>query len=550
MEQEHISDYLLGRTTLALGQIERTLRNMITDVFRRNVPTGENPDNWWDAWFVHSKTRELVNEEKARRERATSECLHPLEYATLGNLWFLIDHKPNLFVSEIGAPLRVQNLLAYIGMLNDTFRGRVIAHQRTAPTLLDVKRTLQVAMEILLLIPPKYHGKSLLKGHQYVTEDIISYWHIACQAERAESDHITKEKASISQTADRYKIGFWEGTSYLGTIHEEDRSRIVKAVARILRRNPAQLITQENLSKMLDYSPTIIEGAFDEDERELRLFHNSIKCYEQLFPDARDRNTEEEMKQWLLESYEAEQTNNLWREIYAVLHADEDVFGMAYLSLHLDSPWAYVNYLGILKGWRTLARADKFIKDVDKHIQTSFPHIKGDVFEIESIDFSFLKFLGEISETLERDDFDENVLSNLRAVKRLEFFQFYHSSVLLGRDGLPLPFCSPAMKEPLNTTNEKDFILMIRPIKENGIKDIELQEVLDFMYDQLYIEAYDREGGKVRIPGYRSYVAEVKRRVEAKAKEGWSIKPLEIPKEIGQLLIRARILGFEDELDL
>jgi hypothetical protein len=45
-------------------------------------------------------------------------------------------------------------------------------------------------------------------------------------------------------------------------------------------------------------------------------------------------------------------------------------------------------------------------------------------------------------------------------------------------------------------------------------------------------------------------LAEVKRRVEAKAKEGWSIKPLEIPREIAQLFLRAKILGLEDQLDL
>jgi hypothetical protein len=555
VEQELVSGYLHSRAGVAIALIEKTLRNMITDVFRRNVPTGWNPDDWWDSPLVNPDTRDLINNSKNKIERSNGECLHPLEYATLGNLQYLIGDNYNreIFNSELGAPQRVHNLLAYIAMLNNAYRGNVVAHIRTPPTLLDVKRTLQTAMEILLLMPSKYHDTSLLKDHQHTTEAIILYWYIACQAERAESDHIAKENVSISQTADRFKAGFWEGTSYLGTVNEEDRSRIVKAIARILRRDPSQLITRENLSKMLDYAPTFIDGAFDEDERELRLFHNSIQCYEKLFPDPRDRSTEEDIRQWLRESYEAEQaeqTDNSLREIYAVLHADEDVFGVAYLSVYLGSPWAWVNYLGILKGWRTLGRTDKFIKDIDKYLQTTFPTVKGVVFEIDPIEFEFLKYLGVNSATLERDDFDESVLSNLRAVKRLEFFQFYRSSVILGQDGLPLPFLQPAMKEPLSAANEKELFLMVRPIEENGIKDIVLQEALDFVYDQIYFDAYDREGGQVRIPRYRPYVAEVKQRVEAKAKGGWSIKPLEIPKEIGQLFLRARILGLEDQLDL
>lgn len=51
-------------------------------------------------------------------------------------------------------------------------------------------------------------------------------------------------------------------------------------------------------------------------------------------------------------------------------------------------------------------------------------------------------------------------------------------------------------------------------------------------------------------PQYRPYVAAVKKRVEANARKGWTIKSLEIPKEIRQLIYRARILGFEDQLDL
>ena len=91
---------------------------------------------------------------------------------------------------------------------------------------------------------------------------------------------------------------------------------------------------------------------------------------------------------------------------------------------------------------------------------------------------------------------------------------------------------------------------MVRTFNEGGIKDIKLQEVLDFVYDILYMDAYNTEDNEVYIAEFHRYVAEVKRRVEAKAQEGWNIKPLEVPKEIARLFLCAKILNIEDQLDL
>ena len=254
--------------------------------------------------------------------------------------------------------------------------------------------------------------------------------------------------------------------SFLESVNEADQTRIIKGIARMRRQDPAQSIAQEILPKMLDYSPRFIKGAFDEDERELRLFRNSIQYFEKLFPDPRDRCSEKDLELWLRDNYKAENTNDPWSSIYAVLHTDDDVFGLAYLSLHLDSPWAYVSYLGILQGWRTLDRANKFIKDIDKHIQTILPSLKGVVFEIDQIDFSYLKDLSELSSVLDRNDFDEKALSNLRSLKRLKLFQHYESSVVLGRDGLPLPVWQPPLTKSLDATDEKELeaVLKFTPV--------------------------------------------------------------------------------------
>ena len=142
MEKELISGYLRDRVNIAIAQIEWTLRNIIIDVFRRNVPAGSNPDDWWNSSHVHPNTRKYVDEEKERLERTTWECHHPIEYASVANLRHFIEHRGRLFEKELGAPVRVHHLLSYISML-ESLHGR-FAHIRTAPTLLDVKRTLQV----------------------------------------------------------------------------------------------------------------------------------------------------------------------------------------------------------------------------------------------------------------------------------------------------------------------------------------------------------------------------------------------------------------------
>jgi hypothetical protein len=172
--------------------------------------------------------------------------------------------------------------------------------------------------------------------------------------------------------------------------------------------------------------------------------------------------------------------------------------------------------------------------------------VRGIIFEIDRIDFDYLEQICAERGPL---TLDERVRSNLRAIKRLRLFQTYYAYPVLGSNGLPLPYWQPAMEEDLSEANESELILMVRSVADLRESDINLQEVIDFVYDKLYIDSYDAEIGSVRIPGYRSYVAEVKRRVEEHMQKGWNIKPLRLPKELHTLYRLARKHGLEEQLD-
>lgn len=320
---------------------------------------------------------------------------------------------------------------------------------------------------------------------------------------------------------------------------ENGQPAYIKAIAQVLGKEPSKLWMPENLPKMQDYTPTFITGAFD--EKEMRLFRKSIECYTKLFPDEMERADPEDILDWLKESHDAALTGDPSRDVYAVLHADEEVFGLACLPIDINYPWIWGAYFGVLKGWRELGRADKFLKAIGKYLETTFPTMKGMLFEIDKIDF---KFLYELSSNLNEVNFNKRVLSNLRAVVRLEYFQFSGAYAILGRDGLPLPYWQPALREPLNASNEKEMILMVIPMGNHRVQDIELRDIFDFIYGFRY-------GGEPEdIPGYCDYVSNIRTRVEANIQEGCRIDALHIPMDIRKLLLLAKIRGFEDQLDL
>jgi predicted ATPase len=180
------SRVLAGEALIAIGQVERTLRNMFRDGVRSHCIQVEkrDPDDWWNSWRVHSSTRDIVRETQVREENKTQAKNDTIEYATLGNLWHLFDQAANLFKDLLTDPKRIHDFLSYIGELNDpSCRGRLAHQHGTAPSFDDVKRTIKKSLDIISLIPSKYHDMSGLGGYNDLTESISTAWNKVCQEE-------------------------------------------------------------------------------------------------------------------------------------------------------------------------------------------------------------------------------------------------------------------------------------------------------------------------------------------------------------------------------
>jgi predicted ATPase len=142
------------------------------------------PEDWWNSWRVHSSTRDKIRETQVKEESKTQTQNHPIEYATLGNLWYLFDHTANLFKDLLTDPKRIHDFLSYIQELNDPdCRGRLAHQHSSAPSFDDVKRTIKKSLDIMSLIPSKYHDTSGLGRHNNLTESISTAWDKVCQEE-------------------------------------------------------------------------------------------------------------------------------------------------------------------------------------------------------------------------------------------------------------------------------------------------------------------------------------------------------------------------------
>ncbi len=305
----------------------------------------------------------------------------------------------------------------------------------------------------------------------------------------------------------------------------------------------------DKLDDLVQYFlPKVIFITEDEGEQR-RLLWDSFKCYEDLFPDESERDEPADIVTWLDEARRATLTHSPWREIYAVLHIGDQAIGMTFLSAQVQRHWSFGNYLGVRSGWRQKHRAEYFLEEVMRHLRTISPSMKGILFEVEPVD---IKLLERVADRPGISGFgDENeIFLNLRSLRRLLLYHSYKAVALLNSDGLPLPYWQPSMvDDELDSRNERELILMVKLLGGVDKEKIELQELLDFIYDDLYGDAY---GGAstVEIPNYRAYVAQIKSRVQDRARGGWKLGKVEIPSKVTRLLLRAKGEGLTDELAL
>ncbi len=265
------------------------------------------------------------------------------------------------------------------------------------------------------------------------------------------------------------------------------------------------------LAKQLKPETTFITEV---DGDEGRLFWESIKVYESLFPEE-ERDPPENIAQWITDGRFAQLNGLRYREIFAVLHKGETPFGMAYLTAYLDYHWAFGNYLGVLPCYRHDRMTDNFLREITKHLQEIDPQTKGFVFEVEPIDWDCL------GRAIERDgirgsDDETEIKTTLRRLRRLNLYQESGCVTLLRSNNRPLLLRTPALDGSMDPDREGEFIVMLRRL---GTPETELSELLDFVYDGLYGDAFCT--GAVKYEGYDRYLRGLRRKVERAAKSGW-----------------------------
>lgn len=274
------------------------------------------------------------------------------------------------------------------------------------------------------------------------------------------------------------------------------------------------------------------------DEKQEPLLEASFTVYEELFPDEAERDHPHDIRTWLREAYKAADVEH-WRELWGAFHRDMEVVGIIYLSCHTERSVCFGNYFGLRPGFpRKYEQAKNFLNDeVIPYLRTHYNKVKAILFEVESIEFSFLREVA-VRKRLAGHGDEARITLNVSRLDRLLFYNAdEHVVAAVMNHGVPMPYFQPAMQDPLDPINERELILMAYVF---GCLPAELSvaEALDFLFDDLYSNAYDGTG-TIMIEGYRQYLAEARARLTRDLANS-SFKKLSVPQKIGWLIPKAK----------
>ena len=280
------------------------------------------------------------------------------------------------------------------------------------------------------------------------------------------------------------------------------------------------------------------------DGDEGRLFWESVKVYEQLFPKE-ERDPPENIVQWLREGRLAEVNGLPFREVYGVLHKGETAMGMAYLTSYLDHHWTFGNYLGVLPCYRHDRMTERFLGEIARHLKELDHEMKGIVFEVEPVDWGCLVRAAKRGEIQGHDD-EQEIKDSLRRLRRLNLYQASGCVALLGPKGRSLLVRTPALDGSKSREEEGEYVLMLRLF---GTPEVELSKLLDFYYDALYKDAFCKGG--VKYAGYERYIQGFRKKVERSAKSGWQLGEVALPSgPIGALVNELKRLAQKEGISV
>ena len=282
------------------------------------------------------------------------------------------------------------------------------------------------------------------------------------------------------------------------------------------------------------------------------MLRKSFKAYESLFPEEEERDSPLDIETWIDEGRLRARAGGPVREIYGVLHMRRIPLGMAFLTAYLEHHWTFGNYFGVRAGRRGLRRAEFFLENIQDEIQQAHmdPNMKGILFEVEPINQEMLSAVEQRGRIRGFPD-ERHVLQQIRRLRRLHLYQAIGCVALLKEDDRqPLPYWQPSMKENLDPAGELSLILMAYLLKGTDKATVTLAEILDFVYDNLYGDAYGGLGD-VEFAGYRPYVQTIRNRVEeAAAAHGWKLDKMSVARRLRNLIHMAHEEGISDLIDL
>lgn len=276
------------------------------------------------------------------------------------------------------------------------------------------------------------------------------------------------------------------------------------------------------------------------------ILESSFQCYGELFPDPAIRDDPEDIIDWLYE--EQYQESNTKQNVYAVLHLLNYAIGMAFFVAYPEQHKCFGGYFGVRFSWRQQNRVNWFIKQLSNKLQQIDPDLEDIIFEVDTIDFKLLETVSQ-QKTISGQRNEEKILHSLRSLRRLILFQYLGGLVLLQSDDTPCPYLQPALQEPLDCKNEREFMIMVISSKHIQQEHQKLIKILNFVYDDVYKNC-SGEDSITAVVDYEPYIDQLKKQITDQIQHDLYLGKIEIPSSILQLLWRVKKEGLSDRLAL
>lgn len=302
----------------------------------------------------------------------------------------------------------------------------------------------------------------------------------------------------------------------------------------------------DDLGDLYDFiAPHVLFWGHDITDREKLNKTHVWEIYKQFFRNVEERDDPEDILDWLeveharrAPDYQAsgdtrsdrlritERTPTDWGSVFGVVQIAGRAVGMIYLTVHVRSGWVFGNYFGVLKSWRVSNRAAYFIEQTRAHAERQFGKLKGVVFEVERYGEDDIARLTE-KLSWNRPKLLKTDEETIRSVMRIGLYQRHGVRLLVGPQSRDVVYRQPAMNdlkkgERLTRSwlrkHEWPLWLMVWPFSVENVYEYDMNEILDFLYLDLFGSYYERREGLFRSYGlsYADYLLAIRDEIRGK----------------------------------